>query len=201
MTWSRRARRLTVIYKHANHGLDTTHVRRVTETDPYRVWLNNTISSMNSSWLRLRVNNWILILLLHINIKKWNYIEYSTSGRAASLSQSPIYLWRAEPISPTHTEALTHRENLWCRSEALACNGCQSPIVPVGAIGSINDTYLLRRVYTQYRLVSTAWKLCSHVPHFSCVCSVFLSCSSWNLCSNRSWSNYYYYYYLFYSRG
>ena len=40
-------------------------------------------------------------------------------------------------------------------------------------IGSINDTYLLRRVYTQYRHVSTAWTLCSHVPHFSLICAMF----------------------------
>ena len=45
------------------------------------------------------------------------------------------------------------------------------PIVPIGAIGSINDTctYLLRHVYTQYRHASTAWKLCSYAD-FSCCC-------------------------------
>jgi hypothetical protein len=47
------------------------------------------------------------------------------------------------------------------------------PIVPIGAIGSINHTFRLRRrVNTQYLHVSTAWKLCFHVPHVSCLCSI-----------------------------
>ena len=70
----------------------------------------------------------------------------------------------------------------WNPLISIRCTGLQwRPIVPIPigviaigiGLGSINDTFLRRRVNTLYRHVSTAWKLYFHVPHFSCLCSVF----------------------------
>ena len=92
-------------------------------------------------------------------------------------------------------------------SKHCPCNGCQS-YTNWRHIGSINDSfsYLLRRVDTRYPIstrINRMETLFPYPPYLLFLMFVraycFLSHSSWNLCSNRSCSNYYdddYYYYI-----
>ena len=113
-------------------------------------------------------------------LSSWLPYKRSRGAPEITFGKTMIKALKTFDIDPKHWPAMAANRTNWRHS--------------VG-IGSINDTYLLRRVYTQYRHESTAWTLCSHVPHFSLICAMFsFTFFVEPMLQYRSWSTYCFYY-------